>query len=154
VGLLFPALTPATMLDEDLHRRTLLRTVPATALGLVGVAGTGQVTASDTDGERTDDDGGEPAVPVASSESFEQVAKLAPDDGDTEDRFGLPVAVSDDGATAIVGAPNDEDPAGSVYVFEESGSEDDPVARADADGDGAIDRGELREFIVAWSIGG
>jgi len=48
-----------------------------------------------------------------------QVAKLDPDDGDSDDRFGCSVAVSGD--TIVVGAYEDEDPngsgAGSAYVF-------------------------------------
>mgnify|MGYP000728304901 CR=1 FL=1 len=55
-----------------------------------------------------------------STGSWTQQAKLTPDDGDAEDLFGDAVAL--DGATALVGAPWDEDPngdaAGSAYVFE------------------------------------
>jgi hypothetical protein len=51
-----------------------------------------------------------------------QRAKLAADDGDDEDNFGVQVAVSADGTTAIVSADADEDPdgtmAGAAYVFE------------------------------------
>jgi hypothetical protein len=49
-----------------------------------------------------------------------QVAKLDPDDGDSDDYFGISVAVGGD--TVVVGAHGDEDPngsyAGSAYVFE------------------------------------
>ncbi len=48
----------------------------------------------------------------------QQIAKLLPDDGAVEDRFGLSVAIS--GATAIVGAYLDDDngtQSGSAYLF-------------------------------------
>lgn len=50
-----------------------------------------------------------------------QKAKLVPNDGDQNDKFGSSVAMSADGSTALVGAAHDEDPigtgAGSAYVF-------------------------------------
>ncbi len=50
---------------------------------------------------------------------------LTAGDGDGDDEFGEAVALSDDGTTALVGAPGDEDPnganAGSAYVFEYDG---------------------------------
>jgi hypothetical protein len=53
--------------------------------------------------------------------TWSEEAKLAPDDGDSEDSFGASVEVSNDGATAVIGASGDEDPngqdAGSAYVF-------------------------------------
>jgi len=52
-----------------------------------------------------------------------QVAKLDPDDGDSDDFFGISVAVSGD--TVVVGAIGNEDPngafAGSAYIFEVGG---------------------------------
>jgi len=60
----------------------------------------------------------------ATDGSWSEQAKLTPDDGDTYDRFGRSVAMSDDGNIAIIGAPGDEDPngeeAGSTYVFDSS----------------------------------
>ena len=57
-----------------------------------------------------------------SSRSWSQQAKLAADDGDSDDRFGDSVVLSSDGSTALIGASGDEDPngegAGSAYVFE------------------------------------
>ncbi|WP_277543763.1 FG-GAP repeat protein, partial [Haloarcula laminariae] len=51
-----------------------------------------------------------------------QQAKIAADDGDSDDDFGASVALSSDSPTALIGASNDEDPngdqAGSAYVFE------------------------------------
>ncbi len=48
-----------------------------------------------------------------------QIAKLLPNDGAAEDHFGLSVAIS--GATAIAGAPGDDDNganSGSAYLFD------------------------------------
>lgn len=54
-------------------------------------------------------------------------ARLAAADGDEYDRFGVSVALSDDGSIALVGALEDEDPngkeAGSAYVFERTGGD-------------------------------
>lgn len=51
-------------------------------------------------------------------------ATLVPDDGDGVDLFGTAVALTGDGATALVGARVDEDPngekGGSAYAFERS----------------------------------
>jgi len=58
----------------------------------------------------------------AASGLWPQRAKLTPEDGDRQDFFGQSLAVSADGATALVGAYSDEesngDEAGSAYVFE------------------------------------
>ncbi|MCU4716464.1 FG-GAP repeat protein [Halapricum hydrolyticum] len=67
-------------------------------------------------------------------------AKLTAADGEPGDMFGLDVAVSSDGTTAIIGAAEDENPngeqAGSAYVFEQSGSAWDQQAKLSAaDGD-------------------
>lgn len=56
----------------------------------------------------------------------QQVSKLAACDGTNGDQFGVSVAVSDDGSTAIIGASRNEDPngglGGSAYVFTGDGS--------------------------------
>ncbi len=58
---------------------------------------------------------------VRTDGSWTQQGKLSPKTGDKRDRFGGSLALSDDGTTAIVGAPTNEDPngsrAGSVHVF-------------------------------------
>jgi hypothetical protein len=46
--------------------------------------------------------------------SWTQQAKLAADDGDSGDIFGESVAMSSDGTTALIGAPDDEDPNGEL----------------------------------------
>jgi hypothetical protein len=62
-----------------------------------------------------------------SSGGWSQQQKLAANDGDSDDEFGESIALSDDGATALIGASDDEDPngrrAGSVYVFARSNGE-------------------------------
>lgn len=54
-----------------------------------------------------------------STGGWEQQAKLAAEDGDSEDGFGTSVALT--GRTGLVGAPGDDDPngkyAGAAYVF-------------------------------------
>jgi hypothetical protein len=52
---------------------------------------------------------------IETTAGWNQLAKLAADDGSRLDQFGLSVATSGDGTSAIVGAPNDE--GGSAYVF-------------------------------------
>jgi predicted amidohydrolase len=56
--------------------------------------------------------------------TWSQQQKLTAPDGDRRDFFGGFVAVSSAGTTALIGAPQDEDPnganAGSAYVFTES----------------------------------
>ena len=53
--------------------------------------------------------------------TWTQQQKLVADDGDGDDRFGLSVALSSDGTTALIGAFSDENPngeqAGSAYIF-------------------------------------
>jgi len=57
-----------------------------------------------------------------SGNSWTQQAKVALDDGEESDHFGASVALSRDGATALIGARGDKAPygnfAGSAYVFE------------------------------------
>ncbi|KAJ8605584.1 hypothetical protein CTAYLR_000012 [Chrysophaeum taylorii] len=50
-----------------------------------------------------------------SEDAWSQVAKLVAPDGGNGDRFGTAVAI--DGGIAVVGASQDDDLAGSVYVF-------------------------------------
>jgi hypothetical protein len=75
--------------------------------------------------------------------SWSQQQKLSADDGDDNDGFGFPAALSADGTTALLGAQDDEDPngrfAGSAYVFTsgESLSATVPTAQFDiTDNDG------------------
>ena len=52
----------------------------------------------------------------AQADLGDQLFKLLADDGEAGDQFGWSVAVS--GATAIVGAPADDDYSGSAYLFD------------------------------------
>ncbi|MFC6757742.1 FG-GAP repeat protein [Halomicroarcula sp. GCM10025894] len=68
--------------------------------------------------------------------SWSQQTKLTPDDGDSDDRFGNSVAISDDGNLAIIGALFDRSTAsdaGSAYVFEQSGGSWSQEAKLTAD---------------------
>jgi len=60
-----------------------------------------------------------------SNGSWSQQAKLAADDRSRFDGFGFSVAISDNGATALITAQQDANPngegTGSVYVFSQSG---------------------------------
>ena len=79
-------------------------------------------------------------------DTWEQDAKLVANDGDQIDYFGSAVALTGDGATALIGAPNDEDPngenrfeegAGSAYIFtRNSGSWEQDAKLAATDGAG------------------
>jgi hypothetical protein len=108
----------------DACRRRVLATLGVGAIGaLAGCLGSG----------------GDASPPTG------QVAKLVPDDGDEGDAFGVDVAVSDDGTTAVVGASRDEDPngegAGSAYVMTESGGNWQQEAKlVPDDGEGADPR--------------
>ncbi|MBL4697582.1 MAG: FG-GAP repeat protein [Phycisphaerales bacterium] len=56
---------------------------------------------------------------VFDAETGAQLAKLLPNDGSSEDLFGLSVATQ--GGTVVVGVPNDDDngsQSGSVYIFD------------------------------------
>ena len=86
----------------------------------------GEAVAVDGDtaivGTQADDDppGGAVYEFTRSGTTWSGAGTLTPSDGDADDDFGQAVAL--DGDTAVVGAPNDEDPngsgAGSVYAFE------------------------------------
>jgi len=77
-------------------------------------------------------------------DSWPQVTKLVPADGDAGDYFGTAAALSGDGAMALVGARADEHPngerAGSAYVFaRRSGRWAQRTKLVDEEGD-ALDR--------------
>jgi len=84
--------------------------------------------------------------------TWSEEAKLSASDGDSGDHFGSSVAMAGDGPTAIVGAPEDEDPngtaAGSAYVFSRGDgtwSEEAKLSASDGDSD------DLFGFSVAVS---
>ena len=49
----------------------------------------------------------------------QQIAKLTANDGASDDRFGISVAL--DGGVAVIGAYSDDDNTGSTYVYEQQG---------------------------------
>ena len=53
---------------------------------------------------------------------FQQGEKLAVEEEQGEGRFGLSVALSADGSTALIGAPRDNNGKGAAWVFTRSGS--------------------------------
>jgi PGF-CTERM protein len=53
--------------------------------------------------------------------SWSRKTMLAADDGESADSFGRAITVSNDGATAVVGASGDEEYRGAAYVFGASG---------------------------------
>jgi hypothetical protein len=78
---------------------------------------------------------------IQSGGSWSQQQKLTAPNGDNDNDFGVSVAVSSDGTTALIGAAEDEDPTGeevgSVYVFTESGgswSQQQKLSPSDGDG--------------------
>ncbi|MCH8807589.1 MAG: FG-GAP repeat protein, partial [Planctomycetes bacterium] len=78
--------------------------------------------------------------------SGRQIAKLLPNDGAEFDTFGISVAIS--GATAIVGAPwnNDNgDLSGSAYLFDAAGAS----SPGDLNCDGRLDGGDIDPFFLA-----
>lgn len=92
--------------------------------GSVTLAGkTALVGAPEAD-EPHGEDAGAAYVFERAEDAWHQRAKLVASDGDGTDLFGVAVALSGDGSTALLGARVDEDPngdaAGSAYVFEES----------------------------------
>lgn len=89
--------------------------------------GTTALIGSFRDEDPNGDDAGSVYVFTRSDDEWSQQRKLTPDDGDDEDRFGLSVALSDDGTTALIGAKWDDNPnggaGGSAYVFTLAGGE-------------------------------
>jgi hypothetical protein len=96
-----------------MNRRYFLRCLGVG--GLSGLAGCGRSRRT------TPQVANSPETVAPASLPTSKRSNIAATDGDADDRFGLSVAVSGDGTTAIVGARGDEDPnvdgAGSAYVF-------------------------------------
>lgn len=81
--------------------------------------------------------------------SWTQEAKLAAEDGNSSAAFGTSVAVSDDGATAIIGAPGNQPNdgrAGTAYVF--SGGDSSWTKEAKLTGEA-----EYMADAFGWSVG-
>ena len=108
----------------------------------VSADGSTAIIGAKSDEDPNDINSGSAYVFESSGRGWSQQAKLTPDDGDSGDEFGVSVAVSADGGTAIIAAISDEDPngdgAGSAYVFESSGggwSQQAKLAADDGDSD-------------------
>jgi len=70
-------------------------------------------------------DAGSAYIFTRSGTTWSQEAKIVASDDQASDKFGEDVSISNDGNTAVVGAPNEDTTAsnaGSVYVFTRSGS--------------------------------
>ncbi len=77
-----------------------------------------------------------------------QLAKLLPHDGAEEDHFGFSVAIS--GATAVVGANNDDDNganSGSAYLFDAAAP---GMCPWDLDGSGSVGASDLLSLLASW----
>jgi len=95
-------------------------------------------------------DAGSAYVFVRSGSSWSQQAKLTADDGAAGDISGVSVSLSEDGTTALVGAPSQPTaavPTGGAYVFVRSGGNWSQQAKLTAD-DGA----EWDSFGVSVSL--
>jgi hypothetical protein len=108
----------------------------------VGVSGNGTtaVIGAANDEDPDGDDAGSAYVFQREGSEWSEETKLAAEDGDSEDFFGVSVGVSGDGTTVIIGASGDEDPngedAGSAYVFQrESGAWSEEAKLAPGDGE-------------------
>src|SRR5581483_3108045 len=58
----------------------------------------------------------------ASAQLLQQGPKLIPSDITGAPNAGYPVAISQDGNTAVIGGPSDNNGAGAVWVFTRSGT--------------------------------
>jgi hypothetical protein len=84
--------------------------------------GTTAIIGAHQDEDPNGEAAGSAYVFAAAGEGWRQQAKLVPEDGDEQDRFGFSVALSGDGTAVIIGAPGDEpNSAGSAYVFAAAG---------------------------------
>lgn len=98
------------------------------SVSLSGDGGTALIGAH-TDEDPNGQDAGSTYIFTLNDSQWTQDQKIAPNDGDDGDKFGIGVALSNEGTTALVGARKDKDPngpgAGSAYVFESGSSKSD-----------------------------
>ncbi len=102
--------------------------------------GTTAIIGADFDEDPNGGAAGSTYVFTRMSGGWQEQAKLAAGDGNSGDRFGSSVGVSNDGNTAVIGAFGDENPngraAGSAYVFTRgSGSWEEQAKLTADDGD-------------------
>ena len=110
----------------------------------LAVAGDTALVGAPGDEDPNGDDAGSAYVFQRTDSGWTERAKLAANDGDSEDNFGASVALAD--GIALVGAANDEDPhgerGGAAYVFEGSGGDWEQASKLTAsDGDSRDDFG-------------
>ena len=111
----------------------------------VAISGSTAIVGADYDDDNGPDSGSAYLFDTATGE---QIAKLLPDDGAGGDNFGRSVAISS--ATAIVGAPWDDDNgdnSGSAYLFDASGASPCPW---DLDGSSSVGVSDLLALLVSW----
>lgn len=109
--------------DDGWRQRTVLAPDQRTGAGRFGwsvaLAGDTAIVGDPAADEPTGTAAGSVAVVQRTGSTWTQRTTLAPDDGDTGDFFGGAVAL--EGETAVIGAPEDDDPngerSGSAYVF-------------------------------------
>jgi hypothetical protein len=102
------------MSEDGVDRRKVLQTLSLAGVGIAGRTGI-------TTAQRGSLTLGLDEELLQESGPYEQQQKLVVDDGDSGDEFGDGIALSEDGTTALISAPGDDQGSGSVYVFEKSG---------------------------------
>lgn len=87
----------------------------------ISSAGTTAVVGAYSDDSQNGEKAGSTYLFDSTGDTWTQEAKLVADDGDSKDQFGYSVAVSSDGGTTLVGAPDDADhngpESGTAYVY-------------------------------------
>ena len=101
-----------------MSRRDVIRAVPGVALVGTGIGSGSPDSGSDALTTQTTKFG---TRGTSLQSTFPHTVKLAADDGASEDEFGTSVTVSDDGTTAIIGAPQKDNDNGAAYVFSRAG---------------------------------
>jgi hypothetical protein len=108
--------------DEDTVTHSRRQTIAWLTTVTAGAGTLGTVRGDDLTGTVPDADGDRAAG--LTTEHYSQTTKFAPESGGEDDEFGRSVAVSDDGTTAIVGAPRGanveqaEADTGAAHVLE------------------------------------
>ena len=113
------------MRDSNPTRRNVLRLLAVSGVGsLAGCPGSSSDDTAVTP-VRVPTETAPVRTPAGTPDARAPGSTLSANDADGSDEFGEAIAVSGDGTIALVGAPADEDPngslAGSAYVFEDTG---------------------------------
>ncbi|MEE8154107.1 MAG: FG-GAP repeat protein [Phycisphaerales bacterium] len=113
----------------------------------VAISGTTAIVGANLDDDNGIDSGSAYLFDISDPVNPTQIAKLLPDDGAADDRFGISVAIS--GTTAIVGAFLDDDngsSSGSAYLFDAAAG----TCPWDLDGNAAVGASDLLALLVSW----